>query len=244
MRSIRLIIITISLLTAGLIVLPETVSVFLGKHNWYNLDASPASDVPCQKCHADIYEELNLSDLHIRWGDPAKADTADCEACHRGNASITYANASSGQPGLEAHAASQAKCSYCHFNTSNMYNAVHGNLSKLLNYTAPSCSKCHDIHGPDSYGIAGGFGLSNLVNDTGVNSTHFELIRGTSFDSNVYPEESESCIFCHTNVGVKITFTTYSGYRITAVNSFSATSSSWVISSMTPTNYVTYTEVK
>ena len=76
MRSIRLIIITISLLTAGLIVLPETVSVFLGKHNWYNLDASPASDVPCQKCHADIYEELNLSDLHIRWGDPAKADTA------------------------------------------------------------------------------------------------------------------------------------------------------------------------
>ena len=242
MKTIRVIMIIVMLLSLGIIIFPKTLSIFTGKHNWYNLE-NPTSDVPCQKCHADTYEELNLSTLHKKWGDPAKADTADCEACHRGNASITYANASSGQPGLGAHAATKATCSYCHFNTSNMYNAVHGNLSNVLGYDASGC-RCHNIHGTDSYGIAGGFGLSNLANDTGSSSTHYELITGTTFQSNVYPEESEACIFCHTDVGVKFTMTTYSGYRITVVNSFTATSSSWGVSSISPSNYVTYTEVK
>jgi hypothetical protein len=226
----------------GIIVLPSTVSLFSGQHDWYYLD-NPTSDVPCQKCHADIYAELNLSSLHIKWGDSAKADTADCEACHRGNSSVTYTNASAGQPGLEAHAATRAECSYCHFNTSNMWNAVHGNLSKTLGYDASGC-RCHNPHGSDAYGIAGGFGLSNLATDTGLNSTHFELLTGTAFESNVYPDESEACIFCHADVGVKFNFTTYTEYSLSVRNSVTTTSSEWSVTDISATNFTTYTEVK
>lgn len=199
----------------GIIVLPSTVSIFSGQHQWYYLD-NPGSDVPCQKCHADIYEELNLSSLHKKWGDPSVADTADCEACHRGNTSVTYANASASEPGREAHAATRAECSYCHFNSSNPYNAP----------------------------VAGGFGLSDLATDTGLNSTHFELLTGTAFQSNVYPEESEACIFCHTDVGVKYNFTTYTEYTIAVRNSVTTTSSEWGVTNMSATNFTTYTEVK
>lgn len=227
----------------GVVVLPSTVSIFLGQHDWYYLE-NPGSDVPCQKCHADIYEELNLSQLHKHWGNPNVADTSDCEACHRGNSSITYANASAGQYGLEAHAASRTECGYCHFNTTNMHNAVHGNLSKLLNYTAPSCNLCHNPHGNSSYGIAGGFGLSNLAGDSGLNSTHFDLITGTALKSNTYPGESEACVFCHTDVGVAFNVTSYTGYTLTAYDSISGNTSQWHITKLDPSNFTTYREVK
>ena len=217
MESIKLMLILLTILALGVVILPQTVSLFVGQHKWYYLD-NPASDVPCQKCHADIYEELNLSTPHKKWGDPTKADTADCEACHRGNFSITYANASAGQPGLEAHAASTIECMYCH-----------GNSTIASYHSAP---------------IAGGFGLSDLATDTGVNATHLELVTGTAFQSNVYPGESEACIFCHTNVGVKFNFTTYTGFSLTVENTISGGNSYWTVSSITPIDFVTYTEVK
>lgn len=244
MRSSRLVLILVTTLMVGIFVLPKTVSLFAGMHEWYYLDANPTSDVDCKKCHADIYEELQLSPLHKKWGDPTIADTKDCEACHRGNASITYANASSNQPGLEAHAATKADCTYCHFNTTNMRNAVHGNLSNLLGYDTSGC-RCHN---PDpnlsSFGMAGGFGFSNHPDDSGLNSTHLELILGTALDSGVYPGESEACIFCHTDVGVKFNVTTYTGYSITVSNNVAGNISEWSVSDISPTDFITYTEVK
>ena len=201
----------------GIYVLPPTLSIFLGQHDWYYLD-NPGSDVPCQKCHADIYEELELSPLHKKWGNSAIADTSDCEACHRGNFSIVYANASAGQPGKEAHAASRTECMYCH-----------GNTSVATFHNAP---------------IAGGFGISDLPSDTGVNSTHFEMIVGTGADSNIYPGESEACILCHTNVKVRINFTSYIGYSITAENTITSSTSEWVIGGISPSNFIAYSEVK
>lgn len=230
------------ILSIGILILPPTVSNFAGRHIWYYLD-NPGSDVPCQKCHADVYEELNLSTLHKKWGDPAKADTADCEACHRGNTSITYSEASTGKEGKEAHAATKSECSYCHLNTTNMHEAVHGNLSKKLGYDGTGC-RCHNAFSQDSLGIAGGFGLSNLASDTGSNSTHFELLVGTFFRSSIYPDESEACIACHTDVGVKFNITSYTGYSISVFNSISPISSEWTIADITPSEFTTYTEVK
>jgi len=244
MELIKFALIFATILAVGVVILPQTISVFWGIHNWYYLD-NPRSDVPCQKCHADVYEELNLSTLHKRWGNPNVADTADCEACHVGNASVTYANGTANQPGLEAHAATPGDCTYCHFNRTNMHDVVHGNLSKALNYNANGC-RCHTIHGTtqSSLGMAGGFGLSDHDNDTGINSTHFELLVGTAFESSLYPGESEGCIFCHTDISVSFNVTTYTGYAITVQNVISGTASGWSIASVNPSNFTTYREVK
>jgi len=201
----------------GIYIMPHTHSIFMGKHDWYFL-GNPGSDINCQKCHADIYEELELSPVHKKWGDATRADTSDCEACHRGNLSITYANASSATPGIEAHAASKTECMYCH-----------GNTSIASFYGAP---------------VAGGFGISDLPSDSGSNSTHLQLLIGSTFDSNVYPGESEACIFCHTSVGVKFNITTYRGFSLNVANKPSSLSDGWYVSSISPSSFYTYTEVK
>ena len=238
--SFKIFLFLFTIFMIGVIALPSTLSIFLGQHNWYYLD-NPTSDVPCQKCHADIYEELNQSSYHTNWGVAKKADTKDCEACHRGNTSINYADSYQSQFGDKAHAASSINCGYCHFNTSNMHNVVHGNLSNYLNYTAPTCSLCHNAHGIDSYGIAGGFNLSNHPTDSGSNSTHFELVLSSEFYSNIYSGESESCILCHTAVKAKINFTSLSGYSITATNTISGSKSEWDVN-ISAGDYINYTE--
>lgn len=114
-------------------------------------------------------------------GDPLKADKADCETCHRGNFSITYANSSTDQPGEEAHAASTIQCMYCH-----------GNSTIAAQLNAP---------------IAGGFGLSDDISDTGENSTHLSFVLG-AMNSSLMDSSNEACIACHTDVGVKFNMTT------------------------------------
>jgi|GEM_PF-3168619 hypothetical protein len=39
-------------------------------------------EVECDFCHIDQYVQLNLSPSHKGWGEPGKADTSDCNACH------------------------------------------------------------------------------------------------------------------------------------------------------------------
>ncbi len=208
-----LLLITISL-ALGVLVLPSTLSIFSGEHQWYNL--STPYGAKCLKCHADVYDELTAGAYHDTVdGTPGFSGT-ECYYCHRANASITYANGSSSTSGNEAHAASTISCGYCHFNSSNVYGAP----------------------------VAGGFGLSNLANDTGVNSTHFELAVGTSVGSDVYPGETEACVFCHTTVWVKINFTSYTSYNITANNTVSGSQSQWSVDSISPDMWTNYTEYK
>ncbi len=198
----------------GFLVIPSTVSVFSGEHLWYDL-STPYGE-KCLKCHADIYDELTAGASHDTVdGNPGFSGT-ECYYCHRANASITYANGSLSSAGEEAHAASTISCGYCHFNSSNPYGAP----------------------------VAGGFGLSNLANDTGVNSTHLELLSGTAFQSSVYPGETEACIFCHTTVWVKINFTSYTSYNITVNNTVSANQSRWSVESISPDMWTNYTEYK
>ncbi len=177
----------------GLVVLPNTVSLFAGQHYWYNLSYSKT--VPCQKCHADVFEELNLSNFHIHWGDPTRADAQDCAACHRSNLSITYANVTGSYtqvvPGKQAHAASVVACMLCH----------------QLN-----ASKATWAPGP----FAGGFNISGF---SGVNSPYnysnatyngklaaHNAFIAMAIKNNTLPDSTEACVACHTHVAVKITW--------------------------------------
>jgi hypothetical protein len=198
----------------GVLILPTTVSIFSGQHIWYDVESLYGEK--CLKCHADIYDELVVSSYHDSIDGVSGFGGGECYVCHRANESITYANGSSNTPGEEAHAASSIACAYCHFNSSNRYNAP----------------------------IAGGFGLSDLATDIGLNSTHFEILSGTSFSSSIYPDESEGCVICHTPVQVKINFTTYDSYSLVVNNSIAGSTSQWVVESISPGSWINYTEYK
>ena len=47
-----------AVIAIGLFALPGTVAMFGGQHDWYDLNPD-GNDVSCEKCHADIYAEMN-----------------------------------------------------------------------------------------------------------------------------------------------------------------------------------------
>ncbi|MBE8538905.1 hypothetical protein [Geoglobus acetivorans] len=180
----KLMMLAILIFSLSIYLLPSTVTLFTGQHLWYNLE-QPGTGVPCIKCHADIYDELNNSVYHKIWGDSTKADDQDCYTCHTINQSITYADADQGIIGQEAHAASTISCGYCHFNSSIM--TAMGGL------------------------VAGGFNKSDLPGDTGEVEAHRKFLEDAMLDDPLYgsdllEKENEACISCHTAVAVKIHF--------------------------------------
>lgn len=155
----RIILLFISIIAIGGIVLPQTVSLFAGQHYWYDLSGN-GSDVPCEKCHADVAEEMNQ--IHGPHTGETGYGRFECEYCHRifpigassyadgieQNASYqsyryTYASVSGIQyePGKEAHAASTVPCMYCHSGSDVGMVPAHDSVSS-------NCSECHSpVHG-------------------------------------------------------------------------------------------------
>ena len=207
------ILIVVIIATIGILVLPSTISLFQGSHLWYNLSGGYGEK--CLKCHADIYDEMTQSSYHDTVDGSSGVSGRECYVCHRANVSIVYANATTGQPGQEAHAASTIQCGYCHFNSSNPFNAP----------------------------VAGGFGKSDLASDSGSEAAHLSFLQG-AINSTLGYGENEACIACHTPVGVKFNITVPTQFNITARNSISGSSSYWNITAITLEDTITYTEIK
>ena len=110
MRSISLMM-SIPPPTTGFTAFPEAALAFLSKHERYNFGTNFTSDVPCQRYHADVYAELDFSDLHIRRADSARACISDCKICH--NPIVFGANL---PPPLNTtvHVARRVSCYDCH----------------------------------------------------------------------------------------------------------------------------------
>jgi|Deesub1362B_J571_1020462.scaffolds.fasta_scaffold01365_1 hypothetical protein len=206
MNGGKVTLIVVTMLALGVLVLPNTVSLFAGQHYWYNLSAD-GNQVPCQKCHADVFEELNNSAFHTHWGsgtypNPGVADQYDCEACHRSNSSITYAKVygdsyATYTPGKEAHAASVVACMLCH--QFDAYNADPGVSEQQF-----------------AGFYAGGFNITDLGKTSPYdysNETyhgHYEAHNAfvaKALDDTTLQDSNEACIACHTFVAVKINWT-------------------------------------
>lgn len=106
----------IAILAIGIFILPQTVAMFAGQHNWYDTTQA-GNQVPCSKCHADIFQELSqgpdtsTNGLHRQ----QVGDTTGCDACH-----ITTAPGLEGLaqgPGGQFHAAAAPACLDCHSGT-------------------------------------------------------------------------------------------------------------------------------
>ncbi|MDY6960221.1 MAG: hypothetical protein SVK08_13800, partial [Halobacteriota archaeon] len=114
----KIILLLVAVLAIGLFALPSAVAMFGGQHEWYELGAG-GNQVPCKKCHANIYDEMYSMPAGV--GAPHR--TYPCAHCHRisgfgenNGSGYTYAsgNGAGSTPGEDAHAASSVECMDCH----------------------------------------------------------------------------------------------------------------------------------
>ncbi len=228
----KALLITIIAFALGVLVLPSTLSIFAGEHYWYNLSGSE-NDVPCEKCHADVYEELQLS---------AHRDLR-CEDCHRANRSITYASVSGTYfnytPGKEAHAASCVACMMCHQINASQASKMPGPYAGGFNITL--------------FGVTSPYNYSNSTH-TGLYEAHNALVAhaiAKANNSTLLLDSTEACLSCHANIEVKMNFNVSTGMEVytsheilgpDATTGFNE--SQIVIDDLKVTNFKKVTEVK
>lgn len=132
--SNRLILVGIMILAIGIIMLPGTLSLFSGQHDFYDISGD-GNQVPCLKCHADVNTEMsggNTNEAHR---------LVDCQGCH-----ITSVTDKS------IHAVSTVECVSCH----NSLWKYHGTEFDI---TSGSCTTCHS-----GTGIAPNMDATNITN--------------------------------------------------------------------------------
>ncbi len=193
----KTILLTIIVFAVGVLILPNTVSLFAGQHYWYNLSGS-GNDVPCVKCHADVYEELKLG-VHRN---------LRCEDCHRANKSITYASVSGSYtnytPGKEAHAATCVACMLCHQINASYASKKPGPYAGGFNITL--------------FGISSPYNYSNATFN-GLYEAHNSLVAhaiAKAKNSSLLLDSTEACLACHANIEVRMNFNVSTGMNIVA----------------------------
>ena len=202
MKSSNLVLMTVAIVAVGIIAMPSTISLFAGQHTWYAINGT--NELPCRKCHADVFAELEQSAFH-KWDGGLTAgqgtgtpDNTACYGCHRANASITYANVGDTvtevTPGKQAHAASTVACMLCHqFNASV-------NVLTMKGFEAGGFAD------PYPTGYTGT--TYNYTNAThkGGHAAHQAFIQSAINDTKM-EDANEACIACHTHIPVKINWT-------------------------------------
>lgn len=176
----RIAVLVVALLAIGILVLPSTMTLFSGQHDWYDT----AGKISCKKCHADIFDEIQNTAEHttLMIGNTNDA----CYECHRVNASMSYAEG--GGPiniGKYAHAASTVACMYCHD-----FSGTYGAAPAAGGFEQPSGSSFSYIDGTHPGGQA----------------AHQQFVQA-SVDQDDMRDANEACIACHTHIKVNITWT-------------------------------------
>lgn len=200
----------------GIIVLPETYSLFAGQHDWYDTTQN-GIQIPCGKCHSDITRELSqpgtVNIIHNIMG---------CEECH-----VTTAPKSEDfkqGPGGQFHAAAVASCIDCH-NTTLLYGTF--DHSKIINKVG--CQTCHSIP-------LASFSAVEIF--TGEEEVHKDFANGAK-NSSLLKDRNEACISCHTHVKVNIAWTKPVAMTMMATVNNNGSWSITNISSSGTTNYTT-----
>jgi len=204
----KFILVVTAVVAIGIFALPSTISLFAGQHAWYNI-SDVGNEVPCEKCHADVAEEMK------KITGPHTGETGHgrfkCDYCHRTfdlndygglpsqniNQSIfsryyyTYASGdgTGAQPGVEAHAASTVPCMYCHSGEDEGGIGTHGSFTS-------NCCLCHHDGDSDHYYHGNRF-----------------------YDGGASPEKCE-CIKCHPVSGDYVLYVPPAGgFNLTANSS-------------------------
>ena len=229
MQRQKLGLILVAIIAIGIFALPSTIAMFGGQHNWYDIGPT-GNQVPCVKCHADVYDEYSVSGVHgsLSYGPASNVTGPDpdaaCDACHGvANATLTVASGdgSGSLPGQEAHAASTVACMECHGGDWGVYGGTNAHYQKPEYAT---CSNCHPAL-PFGSIDAGGFGLTPNPADTGTAAAHKAFVDNSTLDP-LMEDSNEACITCHTHVAIDINWT----HRYKMAFTADSTSGEWVLS--------------
>ncbi|HID20577.1 MAG TPA: hypothetical protein EYP28_06555 [Methanophagales archaeon] len=175
----------IAVVAIGIFALPSTMCVFGGQHAWYDL-GDTENTVPCAKCHADISEELYMSEVHSTFDSDNPNEV--CHTCHRANKDRTYAKGGGPgkvTPGKQVHSASTIACMACHESGAK----VHG-----------------DNQGPFAGGFAQPRGSPYKYTSSasnGYHEAHNAYIQG-ALNNDMMEDSNEACIACHASVAMDI----------------------------------------
>ncbi len=203
MNANKIALLAIAIVAIGIFALPSTVSLFSGQHSWYGLD-DPGNQVPCEKCHADINDEMISGDngVHTTLAGPG------CD-CHRVNATASRfgGNYASGDdtgstPGTESHAAETIACMICHEQGATFAMGIFaGGFNQTAVYDG--------ISGQREYWY-------NDTNGTGGEYAAHNAFLNQAIENDLMEDSNEACIACHTRVGVNITWTKNTVLEFTA----------------------------
>lgn len=177
----KIFLLTVAVAAVGLFAMPNSLSLFAGQHTFDN-----GTNVRCEKCHQDIYEEMSASG---RYGiSTAHVDTPklkECQGCHRTGDidSIPIAKFSDGSRDYSgnytqnvaekgAHAAVTMECTGCHT----------GVPAELLD--------SDEAHGP--------FYNESITNNSAPD--------GAKNNGTVLKGANEACVGCHTHTNINATW--------------------------------------
>ncbi|MDD5474660.1 MAG: hypothetical protein PHU34_11030 [Candidatus Methanoperedens sp.] len=186
----KIILLSMAVIATGLFAMPTTLSLFAGQHSFVAPD-----NVTCAKCHQDIYDSIQSSDMHrsvgtagLAWNDPANANALGiCVGCHR--VSDTYTNVT----GIPSN-------SLGYFNTTPT-SLGYGNTHTMV--VTLECVQCHDQ-------VPGKF--------LDANETHqpfyLEALNGTTNYTIPLKGANEACLGCHSHTVVTLNWTRPTGYNV------------------------------
>jgi hypothetical protein len=236
----KIILLSFAVVAVGLFALPSTMSLFSGQHTWYDVE-----DIKCQKCHQDIYEELQNSAYH---GGFETSYGNACGRCHVSTASynstggfntfnktganlskqqwIAYKSRSTaitGRVNFTAHAAITVECLACH-GTSNLTQGSNSPLNLMADQEA---------HRPFYYASVSNKAVGD-INYTSLKAAGIINPAGnvpqwysTSGNQTVVQLKgtNAACIGCHTHATVNITWNRAIGYEMDA----NVSNAGWVV---------------
>ena len=226
MNSSKLVLVAIAIVAVGLFALPSSVSLFSGQHTWYNIGETNVNDIPCDKCHADIYDEMISTGNGVH---TTTLYTKGCD-CHRvDDTRIKTGVAISGPggpvPGTTSHAAETIACMICHEQGNQPTYPFAGGFKQSVVYAGST-----PVY---YYNHSGGTG--------GEHAAHNQFVREAVKD-NLMEDSNEACISCHTRVGVNITWTKNENLKFTASEDAQG---NWTVSQFSATgSNVTYVNAK
>jgi hypothetical protein len=205
----------IAIMAIGVIILPQTIAMFAGQHDWYDTTQT-GNQAPCEKCHNDINTELSqpgtTNTMHRLMG---------CDQCH-----VTTAPNSEGftkGPGGQFHAAASAACIDCH-NTTLLY----GTFTHTPAVDALGCLTCHK--NPQQF--PGNFSAVEIL--TGSEEVHKSFANQANV-ARLLKGSNEACISCHTHVRVNITWERATSMEFSATENVVGGIRTWVIGNFNAT---------
>jgi len=231
MNSNKVVLVAIAIVAIGLFALPSMVSLFSGQHTWYSLDDS-GNQLPCEKCHADIQDEMVHADNGVHRGLAGPG----CN-CHRVDdtrikTGVAKGDSHGSTPGTKSHAAETIACMICHEQGNQPTYPHAGGFNQSVVYRGTGVPTEEQYHYNDSNGKGG------------EHAAHNQFIREAIKDP-LMEDSNEACVSCHTRVGVNITWTKNENLEFTAtedatgewtITDFKATGSN-VTTVQTPNNW-------